>query len=323
MKFKNFVSTLLAGAAFLSVGTAQAASCCGGGSSSALLMPKMSKAMLDASFDMEHYDGYWNDKGIFTPDPAGSDLSQYRINFGYAHRLGSRWQASVAVPYIFNDNQYSGLQTDSNGLGDMALNVWYEAFDGVTCVWKVKKLQDLKPATYFGATLTVPTGISPYDEVANNFDITGRGLYRLDGNFLVEKTIYPWSASAQFSYGQYVERSVNRENGKYVEPYKKQLGDRFLSTVSLGYTQFLDSMNTITYSIAYADLREEEATVNGIVDTSTGMKKRSRTLTAAYATMDRDWVFKASWSPARQRDGRGENFPVTSILTLGVTHVLR
>ncbi|MFC1748380.1 hypothetical protein ACFL2V_06190 [Pseudomonadota bacterium] len=323
MKFEKCIAALLAGAVFLFGGSAYAASCCGGGSSSSLIMPKMSQAMLDASFDMEHYDGFWNKQGTYTPDPPGSKLSQYRLNLGYAQRLASRWQASVALPYVWNDNQYSGLQTSSNGLGDMALNVWYEAFDGVTCVWKIKKPEDLKPAAYFGATLTVPTGISPYDDVANNFDITGRGLYRLDGNLLIEKTIYPWSASVQFSYGQYLERSVNREYGKFVEPYKKKLGDRFLSTASFGYTQFLDSMNTITYSVAYSDLREDEATINGSTDLTSGMEKRSWAATAAFATMDRDWVFKATWSPARQSDGRGENFPVTDIITLGVTHVLR
>ena len=279
--------------------------------------------MLDASLDLEHYDGFWNKEGDHVDDPPGSDLNQYRLNLGYAHRLSSRWQASVIMPYVWNDNQYSGLKTQSNGLGDTKINLWYEAFDGVTCVWKIKKPEDLKPAAYFGATLTVPTGISPYDNVENNFDITGLGFYRLDATMLLEKTIYPWNASLLLSYGKYLERSVNREYGKYVEPYNKKLGDRLLATLSFGYTQFLDSMDTLTYTLALSHLQEDEARINGHSNSTSQFEKRSFALTAAYATMDRNWVFKASWSHGIDKDGWGQNFPTTDVLTLGVTRVLR
>jgi len=316
-------AALLAGAATLLSPMAQAASCCGGGSASTLVLPKFSSAMVDVSFDIEQYDGFWNNSGHHNPDPPGSDLSQYRLNVGYAHRLASRWQTSVIMPYVWNDNQYSGLSTNSDGLGDAKINLWYEAFDGVTCVWKVRKPADLKPAAYFGTTLTVPTGVSPYDDVDNNFDITGLGFYRLDGSMFLEKTIYPWNASLLLSYGKYLERAVNREYGKYVVPYDKNLGDRRLMTLSAGYTVFLDSMNTVTYTLALSDLNEDEATINGRIDETSGLKKRSAALTAAYLTMDRDWVFKATWSHALDRDGWGENFPTTDVLTLGVSHVLR
>ena len=323
MKFERVLPALFVGAVSLFGSTAYAASCCGGGSSSSLILPKFSKAMVDASFDMEHYDGFWNNEGNHVDDPPGSDLNQYRLNLGYAHRLASRWQASATLPYVWNDNQYGGLTTQTSGLGDASGNFWYEAFDGVTCVWKVKKPADLKPAAYFGATLTVPTGVSPYDDVESSFDITGRGLYRLDATVLLEKTIYPWSASLLLSYGKYLERSVNQEYGKYVEPYDKNLGDRFLGTLSVGYTQFLDSMDTITYTLAYSHLQEDEAEINGRTDVTSGFEKRSFALTAAFANMDRDWVFKATWSHALDRDGWGENFPTTDVLTVGVSHVLR
>jgi len=323
MKFVVPKAALLMGAAVLFSPITHAASCCGGGSASTLVLPKFSSAMVDVSFDIEQYDGFWNNSGHHNSDPPGSDLSQYRLNVGYAHRLASRWQASVIMPYVWNDNQYSGLSTSSDGLGDTKLNLWYEAFDGVTCVWKVRKPADLKPAAYFGTTLTVPTGVSPYDEVDNNFDITGLGFYRLDGTMFLEKTIYPWNASLLLSYGKYLERAVNREFGKYVVPYDKNLGDRRLMTVSAGYTVFLDSMNTVTYTLALSDLNEDEATINGRIDETSGLKKRSAALTAAYSTMDRDWAFKATWSHALDRDGWGENFPTTDVLTLGVSHVLR
>ncbi len=323
MKLRINSLALLVGAIFASSSTVNAASCCGGGASSSLIMPKSAKAMVDISLAAEHYDGFWNKQGDYVPDPPGSRLSQYRLNLGYGKRLASRWQGSISMPYVWNDNQYSGLQSSSRGLGDMSLGLWYETFDEVTCVWKVKTLQDLKPAVYLGTSLTVPTGVSPYDDVANNFDITGRGFYRLDANLLVEKTIYPFSASFQFSYGQYLQRSVNREYGKYVEPYRKQLGDRLSMSASLGYTQFLESMSTITYTSSYSYLQEDEGEINGVTDLTSGLEKRAYAASIAYATMDSDWVFKASWSPAKNRSGWGENFPVTEVVTLGVSHVLR
>jgi len=313
----------LIGAISLSPQLLWAASCCGGGSATSLILPKFSKSMVDIAISAENYDGFWDIDGNYQDDPPDSDLNQYRLNFGYAQRLASRWQAAIVVPYVWNSNQYSGLSSSTKGLGDMTLGLTYEAFDGIKCVWKVKSWQDLMPAAYFGVALTVPTGISPYDNVENSFDITGRGFYRLDGNILLDKTIYPWNASLLFSYGKYMERDVNREYGKYVEPYTKELGDRMLGTATFGYTYFLDNMDTMTFSLAYSHLAEDAGSIDGRTDISSEMEKNSMALTAAYSTMNRDWVYKLSWSHASPRDGQGKNFPVTDILTAGVSHVFR
>jgi hypothetical protein len=320
---QRITMALLAGAMALLSPLTWAASCCGGGSSSSLVLPKFAHAMVAISSDVESYDGFWDGGGNYTPDPPGSRLNQYRLNLGYAYRLGSRWQASINLPYVWNSNQYAGLDSSTQGLGDGSINIWYEAFDGITCIWKVRKWQDLKPAIYLGAALTVPTGISPYDDVANSFDITGRGMYRLDGSVLLEKTIYPWNASLLYVYGKYLARDVNREYGKYIEPYQKQLGDRQLATASGGYTYFLESMDTVTFTLAYSYLQEAAGTIDGRSDASSRMQKRSFAGTVAFSTMDRDWVIKGTWSHARPEDGWGKNFPVTDIISLGVSHVFR
>lgn len=303
--------------------TVWAASCCGGGSASSLLLPKFSRAISDASLDFEQYNGFWNREGEYTPNPPGSDLNQYRLNLGYAYRFAPRWQGSITVPYVWNQNHYAGLKSSTSGVGDATLSLWYENFDGIRCVWKVRSIEDLKPATYFGATLTIPTGISPYDDVSNSFGITGRGFYRLDGNILLDKTIYPWNASLTMSYGTYFQRPVNREYGNYIEPYRKRFGNRLLITISGGYTQFLESMNTITYTLAWSHLQEDEGKVNGHSNPASGFRKRSVAATVAFATFDRDWVIKLSWSHALRGDGWGENFPTTDVYTVGVSHVYR
>jgi len=303
--------------------TTQAASCCGGGSASSLILPKFSRAMIDVSMDYEHYDGFWDNQGKISMDPQGSDLNQYRLNLGYAQRLAPRWQASVTLPYVWNKNQYANLQRDTSGIGDASLSAWYEAFDKIACVWEVKNWEDLLPAIYWGGTLTLPTGISPYDDVADNFDITGRGAYRLDASVLIDKTIYPWNASISASYGKYLERPVNREYGTYVAPYDKQLGDRVNYIAAFGYTYFTDTMESLTGTLSYAYLKEDQAEIDGVTDTTSGLRKESIAATMAWASEDRDWVAKLTWSHAPQRDGWGRNFPTTNIITAGVSHVLR
>jgi hypothetical protein len=316
-------AVLFTGAACLYAPTAWAGSCCGGGAAATLVLPKFSRGMVDVSMDMEQYNGFWNQDGKYTHDAPGSDLRQYRLNLGYAHRLASRWQASVAIPYVWNDNKYSGLTSSSDGIGDTTVNLWYETFDGVKCVWKVRSTEDLMPAVYLGTSLTIPTGISPYDNVQSSFDVTGRGFYRLDGNVLVDKTIYPWSASIGMSYGQYIERPVDREYGNYVDPYHKKLGDRTLGTVAFSYIYFLESRDMLTYTASFAYLNEAEGTVNGDRDTTSGFRKESVAGTIAYSSMDRDWIYKFTWSHAVREDGWGMNFPTTDIYTIGVSHGFR
>lgn len=321
----RFIGTvlILSTVQLLFTSSAWAASCCGGGSGSGLILPKFSRAMLDLSTSYEHYDGFWDNNGNWVADPQGSDLNQYRLNFGYAHRLAPRWQVSASLPYIWNQNQYSRLQRNTGGLGDGSVSFWYEAFDKIACVWDVKTWEDLMPAVYWGGTLTVPTGISPYDDVQDNFDITGRGFYRFDVSVLIDKTIYPWNASFSANYGQYLERDVNRDYGTFVEPYDKQLGDRFSTSVTFGYTHFTDEMNSVTTTFAYSYMKEGKAKIDGITDPTSGLQKESVALTVAWANPTRDWVSKLSWSHSPTQDDWGKNFPATDVISLGVSHVLR
>jgi hypothetical protein len=319
----KFWAALAMGAALLNPGFAQAASCCGGGASSSLIMPKIADHMLDISLGMERYNGYWNGYGKYIEDPPGSDLKQNRLNIGYAKRLSSRLQGSISVPFVWNDNKYTGITSSTSGLGDTAISFWYETFDAVTCTYKVLSIADLKPAVYFGASLLVPTGISPYDDVENSFDVTGRGFYRLDGTVNMEKTIYPVSITLAYTYGIHFERPVNREYGDYKEPYHADLGDRKLLSLSLGYTHSLKSMDTLTVTGAYADLREDAGTIDGVTNDTTGFYKKTASLNIAHSKLDRSRILKLSWNHSFPKEGWGENFPATDILTIGVSYVYK
>jgi len=117
-----------------------AASCCGGGSAASLSVPKYATGVADLSFDTELYDGFWNQEGNHRSDPPNSDLKQYRMNAGMGYRFAKDWQTSVSLPFIWNDNSYSGTSLQTNGLGDTTLSLQYELLDD-NSNWKVRAEQ--------------------------------------------------------------------------------------------------------------------------------------------------------------------------------------
>ncbi|GFO59181.1 hypothetical protein GMST_15060 [Geomonas silvestris] len=316
-------AALVAGCLLAGSGTAWAGSCCGGGSNTALMVPKYAKAVADLSFDYENYHGFWNQNGRHTSDPPGADLNQYRLNLGGAYRFFEDWQVSLIIPYLWNDNTYSGVSSQTSGLGDTTLSVWYDLLDD-TSPWRVHTARDLVPAVSIGLSLLLPTGYSPYDDLKSSFDVTGRGFYRLDGNLYIEKMIRHWDLSLAASYGTYFERSVNREYGKYVEPYHKDLGDRTFLSASLGYGFLLGTGgDTLTTTASYAYLDEADVSYNGQRDPNSGFMKQSVGGMLSFAGTDRDWSVRAGWNHAIRESGWGRNFPTTDIFTVGVRYVFR
>lgn len=316
-------AALSAGAAILLPLSAEAGSCCGGGSGGALTVPRYASAVADLSFDSELYDGFWNQNGRHVKDPPGSDLRQYRATAGYARRFATDWTAGVSLPYVWNDNRYSGLTSKSEGLGDTTLTVSYDLFEDKSA-WRVYDLKDMAPAVTVGLGLLVPTGISPYDDAGSSFDVTGRGFYRLDGTLLVEKTVQPWSVSLASAYGKYLERAVNREFGKYVEPYHKELGDRFTASLAVSRSFYIGTGgDTIMTTLSYAYLNEADASYNGKTSPDSGFAKQSLGAMLAYSSTDHDWGLRLGWNHAVQQSGWGENFPTTDVYTLGVRYVFR
>ncbi|MCP5335460.1 MAG: hypothetical protein H7A08_07245 [Oceanospirillaceae bacterium] len=295
----------LTGLILLAVSAAgHAASCCGGGAGSALILPKFNQSMWSISTTAEHYDGYWDQSGRHKDDPDGSELNQYTLNAGYVQRLAPNWQLGASLPLVMNDNQYSGDANRNTALGDASVFVWYETFDNVTCIYKIRGWQSLRPSVYLGANLVLPTGISPYTgHVDNSAQTTGRGFYRLDANLSIEKTIYPWSAAFNYSHGEYLSRMVNNEYGTEVEPYRKSPAARRSLSGSLAYTWFFSSLDMLNLSYAYSELHEGQGTIDGTADSSSDFHKISHSLSLGYVSPARDWNSKISISDALRGHG--------------------
>lgn len=312
---------LLLGSATLLPRNASAASCCGGGSAAALSVPKYAKAVADLSFDAELYNGYWDAKGNYRPDPPDSDLQQYRLTAGLGYRFAKDWQSTISLPYVFNDNSYTGTSSHTDALGDMAVSVTYELLDDNSS-WKVYTLEDMIPAVSLGMSLILPTGISPYDDQSSSFDVTGRGFYRLDSNLLIEKTIRPFTVSLALGYGIHFDRSINREYGRYLEPYTKGLGDRFNGSISTGYTYILGTGgDSLTGTLSYAYLNEGDASYNGRTDDGSGFEKQSIGSAISYSSTDHNWSIRAGLTHSIKQNGWGRNFPATDVYSVGVRYV--
>lgn len=294
-----------------------AASCCGGGASSGVILPKFNQSMWDVSVAHDSDEGSWRSNGTHKKTASGSQFNQQRIHLNYAKRLADNWQINYSLPLVNNLSETSGQQHNNFGLGDIQVSSWYEAFENVTCVYKITNLESLKPSLYFGANLTIPTGTSNYSDDANEHNVHGLGFYRLDASMIIEKTVYPFSLSYEASYGEHFERPISQQYGQAITPYDLKLGVRTNQSLILGYTIFLPTLSMLTFSSSLSKVTQAKSKSNGITDSSTGFDKKTLGLNLSYLTPARDWTFKLNNSFAF--DGHNTSKVYTS--SLGVSRV--
>ncbi|QIZ83148.1 hypothetical protein HF888_02395 [Bermanella marisrubri] len=274
--------------------------------------------MLDISTGYVHYDGFWDATGNKKQDPANTTLTQQTLNTSYAMRLAEQWQANVYIPLTVNKSEYGDSTEQQTGLGDVQFGIWYEAFERVTCVYKITGWQSLKPSIYFGSQLTLPTGYSQHsDDVESNFDITGRGFYRWDISTIIEKTIYPWTLSYQYTHGYHVERPVNQEYSNPVDPYNKQLGATNSWSLGGGYTWFLPDYSMLSLTITHAEMKERDTQINNQRISDTGFSESRLSASLVWNSTSRDWLVKTSFSEAQA----GSNYSKTQIVNIGASYV--
>ncbi len=128
---------------------------------------------------------------------------------------------------------------------------------------------------------------------------------------------------ATLGYGVFLARPVNRFYGRWVEPYRKQMGPRLSASGSLGYRYFVGTGgDALTLTAGVAWLRERQGTIDAAPDPASGMRKASFSATLAWSSTDADWTARLGWSRAPAYDGWGSNFPSTDVFSLGVRRVL-
>lgn len=298
-----------------------AASCCGGGAGASLILPKFATGSLMLSSEFENYSGFYTKESIYLQNPEKSLLYQTRINAAAAWRLLPFLQGSLVVPLVYNYNSYSQNISTSYGVGDTTLNFTGELFQDIKCVWRVKSLSDLIPAAYLGASLVIPTGISPYDNVFQSFDITGKGFYRFDLKALFDKTVYPFTLNLSAAAGTHLERAVNREYGKYIEPYRKKLGNRYSLSGALGYSSSFMNSSSLTLSATYGYVEEKGGEIDGNVDPNSGFHKHSFGALIAYSNPTQSLIIKAKYVKNPEVHRWGKNQPATGTISMEAGYV--
>ncbi len=114
---------------------------------------------------------------------------------------------------------------------------------------------------------------------------------------------------------------VNREYGQWIEPYKKQLGNRHSLGSSLGYTWFMENIDQLTLTLSRSRMQEGDAHINGATNPDTGIYQNSWGMVGTYMKADQSWIVTLGLNQGINLVGQGENFPITRTLSLGVSHV--
>ena len=114
---------------------------------------------------------------------------------------------------------------------------------------------------------------------------------------------------------------INREYGQWVSPYEKELGQRSSLAASGGYTWFMSNLDQLTLTFALSQLNEGKSKINGVTDQGTGMKKNGQSISMGYMKSDQSWIYSLGLNRAPSQAGMGSNFPITEIISFGVTHV--
>jgi hypothetical protein len=123
------------------------------------------------------------DSGIWRTTPP-EHLEILTLNGAYA--FDDRWQGGLTLPVIQDQREINGGSQSSNGLGDVAFGVGYEAISDLN-------YDPYLPKMILFSDLTVPSGHSVYDgSESTGTGIRGRGFYQLGFGTTLMKDFGRW-----------------------------------------------------------------------------------------------------------------------------------
>jgi hypothetical protein len=122
--------------------------------------------------------------------------------------LSDRWQTGITIPVTRRARSRATNESAASGLGDISLNVGYEALpDWTYSSWRPKGIVFL--------TATLPTGGSIYEaKELYRIDSRGRGFYSLSAGALILKNWGVWDASIVAEAHHPFNRTISNEAGE-------------------------------------------------------------------------------------------------------------
>lgn len=254
---------------------ARAASCCGGGASTTSLITNNDQTQFTASMlhsavhAQARTDGKW--------EKLDGDKSKEILTLEGSTLFSDRLQGGVSVPFQKNTFESTSENADGSGIGDVRINVAYEAITD----WNYSKY---RPKVYVYTQLQLPTGTSIYDtQSVEGVDSTGMGLWGWGVGSVALKTIKKWDFTGTIFAQKVFDRSFGAVR---VEP-----GNIYNASLGAGYNygDWRLGMTQMTYL-------QDSGSTSGSVDSKISLERYvSSSLVVSYMPND-DVSVTASYS---------------------------
>ena len=192
---------------FFNAGAALGAPCCGGSSAIPTLITGDDRAQVQASLSHGSIIGDAPAHGIpvFRSGADSEDLNVF--NLAGAYRITDRTQVGLGIPIVARSRQTPTVETSASGLGDVILDLAYEALPDFTySEWRPKGLVFLQA--------TLPTGPSTYDSTLPfQIDARGRGFFTIGAGCAFLKNLANWDFLFNLEVHRSFRRTVTSQDG--------------------------------------------------------------------------------------------------------------
>lgn len=170
----------------LSAGPVSAAPCCSSNAVAPALLTGDERLLLGASFSREVVVGDAPENGSLLLRARNDEEVTSTLRLDAAVLLEDRWQAGAIIPLMQRSISRAGLQDDATMIGDLRLNVAYEAIPE----WEYSTW---KPKGFVFTQLTLPTGRSIHESrTYSAVDVAGTGFVSLSFGALLVKRWSTW-----------------------------------------------------------------------------------------------------------------------------------
>lgn len=190
-----------------------AAACCGGGSAMPALISSDDASQLSAGISWSQVENDVDGRGVWYKK-TDQNLTQ-TLKLDAASIFADRWQVGASLPFVSKQSKY---QSEYSGVGDISLNLGYEALPD----WDY---HPFRPKGHLYFQLVLPTAPTIY-EISSTQTPLGKGFYNLGTGFLLTKNFkaYDVMMSSEIHYG-FTKKISNSQMQAEVTP---GFGESFL-----------------------------------------------------------------------------------------------